>query len=245
MISKTNKPSCVFFDWDDTIMCNRKIIESLFEDLLTDYKESIKDQYKNEAKEKLIEIEKHVIDLHFSTPGASFEEIAEIVFEGNHDEISSEMKLRYEKLAKDMTIHYTEGAEDMLKEIKRLQIPTAIISNKPNAVLQEEVKKTPYYDLFFAIIGSGPERKMKPEIDQFLHAEHIYGKKIDRTNAWMVGDSKFDILAGLNYKCNTFFIGTEEHLPESLWRERGTGKFHSLPNKMLDLRKILIQSCNN
>ena len=97
---------------------------------------------------------------------------------------------------KDSTKAY-EGIVEMLKELRRLNIKIAVLSNKPH---EDVLKVMAYYfkDINFDyILGKIDKNRIKPDIDGVLMIEEELNIK-ESNDILYVGDSNVDVKTALN-----------------------------------------------
>ena len=96
--------------------------------------------------------------------------------------------------AMDTTRPY-EGVIELLAQLKNKGIRTAIVSNKPNAAVQELYHHF-FEDVVDIAIGECPEVRRKPSPDMLLKALEQLG--CSQEDALYVGDSEVDIATASN-----------------------------------------------
>ena len=96
--------------------------------------------------------------------------------------------------AMDTTSPY-EGVIELLAQLKNKGIRTAIVSNKPDAVVQELYHHF-FEDVVDIAIGECPEVRRKPSPDMLLKALEQLG--CSQEDALYVGDSEVDIATASN-----------------------------------------------
>jgi len=96
--------------------------------------------------------------------------------------------------AMDTTRPY-EGVMELLAQLKNKGIRTAIVSNKPNAAVQELYHHF-FEDVVDIAIGECPEVRRKPSPDMLLKALEQLG--CNQEDALYVGDSEVDIATASN-----------------------------------------------
>lgn len=110
------------------------------------------------------------------------------------DAVFKEFQSYYREHMKDKTRPYAEIIE-LLEELKKRQIKTAIVSNKFDAAVKQ--LKEDYFDgLITEAIGESPTVPKKPAPDSVFTALKQLGSSLD--SCLYVGDSDVDILTAKN-----------------------------------------------
>lgn len=144
-----------------------------------------------------------------------------------HDEFAKE----YDVHCLDKTCAYA-GISEMLSELSRMQIMTAVASNKTDVFTKKIVKTLFPKHKFFDAVGSidGVPKKPSPEIVNNI----IKNACVTASEALYVGDSNVDVLTGHNAMipvcgCEWGFRGRKE------LSEAGSDYLVSSPEKIVDL----------
>ena len=110
------------------------------------------------------------------------------------EQVFSCFRQHYVAHAMDTTRPY-EGVIELLAQLKNRGIRTAIVSNKPNAAVQELYHHF-FEDVVDIAIGECPEVRRKPSPDMLLKALEQLG--CSQEDALYVGDSEVDIATASN-----------------------------------------------
>lgn len=110
------------------------------------------------------------------------------------EQVFSCFRQHYVAHAMDTTRPY-EGVIELLAQLKNKGIRTAIVSNKPNAAVQELYHHF-FEDVVDIAIGECPEVRRKPSPDMLLKALEQLG--CSQEDALYVGDSEVDIATASN-----------------------------------------------
>lgn len=86
-----------------------------------------------------------------------------------------------------------DGAEALVKELARFDIPLGVVSNKRHDVLLREVEHFGWGDYFSAVIGAGHAETDKPSAAPLLLGLKEAGYKGDMKNVLYVGDTETDL----------------------------------------------------
>lgn len=104
-------------------------------------------------------------------------------------------------------ITLNQGVEKMLQTLKSHNIYLAIVSNKKNINLREEVTYFKLDSYFKRVVGSCDTAEDKPSAIPLLFALEESRLPIDRENVFFVGDSITDILCAQNANCLPIIYG--------------------------------------
>lgn len=150
----------------------------------------------------------------------------------NRDQIEEVYRARYEKTALDHITKY-EGIHELLIELKKMNIKTAIETNKFQSAVDEIYHK--YFDGLIDIpLGEKPPLRRKPYPDMSLKVLELLG--LTRDDVVYVGDSDTDLETANNadmycLSCTWGFRTREELL--------SVGAYHLIdkPSEILDFIK--------
>ncbi len=104
-------------------------------------------------------------------------------------------------------ITLNEGIEKMLQTLKSHNIYLAIVSNKKNTNLRQEVAYFKLDSYFERIVGSCDTAEDKPSATPLLFALEESTLPVNRENVFFVGDSITDILCAQNANCLPIVYG--------------------------------------
>jgi phosphoglycolate phosphatase len=207
--TELNKPLAVLFDWDGTLVDSLRVICTAMEDTL-----------------KHFNVEKpsdFMVKIHLSTfmkehfPGLS------------QDQVKNVFRERYTQLANNV-VHPLPHAEQTLKEIQRNNIKLAVVSNKFEQYLHEEIKRLGWEHYFLSIVGAGTVAEDKPSPLPVLKALSDIGME-PSGSIWFVGDSSTDMSAAHNSKCLPVFFGMDDYT--SVYYDHCPPKTHFINHKAL------------
>ncbi|WCR54267.1 MAG: Phosphoglycolate phosphatase [Wolbachia endosymbiont of Ctenocephalides orientis wCori] len=108
-------------------------------------------------------------------------------------------------LLQNITLNH--GVQEMLTVLKSKNVYLAIVSNKKNTNLREEVAYFKLDSYFNRVIGSGDAEEDKPSATPLLFALEEYTLPINRENVFFIGDSVTDILCAQNANCLPIIYG--------------------------------------
>ncbi len=86
-------------------------------------------------------------------------------------------------------------SRELLEFLVRLQVPTAVISNKTHALLEKEIAHLGWEHLFQTWVGAGVAARDKPAADPLLLAIEKMGISAPPETLWYVGDTETDMQA--------------------------------------------------
>ena len=104
-------------------------------------------------------------------------------------------------------ITLNEGVEKMLQTLKSHNIYLAIVSNKKNTNLRQEVAYFKLDSYFERIVGSCDTAEDKPSATPLLFSLEESTLPVNRENVFFVGDSITDILCAQNANCLPIVYG--------------------------------------
>jgi phosphoglycolate phosphatase len=190
--TKLLKPSAVLFDWDNTLVDSLGILCTAMEDTLKHF--SVE-----KPSDFMVKIHRsNFTEEHF--PGLP------------HEHVKNVFRDRYIELAAGV-LNPLPHAEQTLKEIQRCNIKLAIVSNKLEKYLLEEIKKLGWEHYFISVVGAGTAAEDKPSPLPVLKALSDIGMD-PSDDIWFVGDSTTDMSAAHNSKCLPVLFGTDDYTSE-------------------------------
>lgn len=99
-------------------------------------------------------------------------------------------------------------AHTIIHGLHRLNIPTAVVSNKEGPRLRSEIAKLHLSEFFYCAVGSGDTPEDKPSSVPLLHA--LAHKKIRPSeNVWFVGDSVVDMMCAKAAGCTPVSVAPQ------------------------------------
>lgn len=108
--------------------------------------------------------------------------------------VYSDYIAHYQENCNNRTAPY-DGIIDLLKELRRLGIATAVVSNKPDNTTKE-LCKLHFADLFDSVIGDRSGINKKPAPDSVIETMNAMNVSVDETI--YIGDSEVDVLTAKN-----------------------------------------------
>jgi phosphoglycolate phosphatase len=116
-----------------------------------------------------------------------------------------------------------DHAEDFLKKLKANGIYMAVVSNKRNPLLRQEVEHLGFNQYFAKVIGAGEAKADKPDPAPLLLA--LEGSGIAPGPAvWYIGDSHTDMMCALRAGCTAVLIETKPPPEDLLAAHPPTGR---------------------
>jgi len=107
------------------------------------------------------------------------------------------------------TVQAADGADEMLDELNRRQIPMGVVTNDSQDSAQSQLAKLGWLDYFTVVIGFDSGPKPKPHGDGVAAAAKASGCRASR--AMMVGDSQHDITAAKRAGAVAVLVGDDPH----------------------------------
>lgn len=104
------------------------------------------------------------------------------------------------------TLEILPDAKEILDVLEQLGLPSAVVSNKRDAVLQREIKHLDWGRYFKFSVGAGIAGRDKPAGDPILYALEHSGAGCTPDELWYVGDTITDLEAAADAGCHTILI---------------------------------------
>lgn len=187
---KLKKPELIIFDWDNTLVDVWSLIWQALNKTLVEFGHDriSLDRVKNEVQFSMRD---------------SFPE----VFGENWKKAAKLYYNYYSEIAKNLAP--LPKSEELLVLLKKLNIQTAIISNKRGDILRSEVLSLNWNSHFKRVIGSGDATQDKPSTAPVkLLFSHI--GSYNPENMWFIGDSEVDIKCADNIGCIPILFGERD-----------------------------------
>lgn len=186
------KPSAVIFDFDDTLVDARPIInKALFATL---------DKFN---------VDRNIIDLKNIDINRSLRDYFCHIFVDNLKEAAAAYYSYYDEFSKDLKM--LEGAEEVLKLLKNNKVFITIVSNKGGVRLRHEIKNIfSWHNYFDEVVGSGDAKEDKPSsLPAKLALKN--SNLLDYKDVWFIGDSMVDVETANNLGCKAILFGSIHH----------------------------------
>lgn len=185
---KHNKPAAVIFDFDDTLVNARPIIDRSLAATLAKFNIS-----SDIIKEKNIDVNRSLRDYFHQ------------VFADKIHEARDAYYKHYVEFAKELSP--LENSEAVLKLLHANKVFTAVVSNKNGPRLRHEIGEKFFWQHYFnEIVGAGDVEEDKPSAMPAKFAlknSNIY----DYSDVWFIGDSLVDIETAKNLGCKAILFG--------------------------------------
>lgn len=180
------RPKVILFDFDDTLIDTKPIINKALEATFTKFKIDI-ESYRN-------------IDLN-----RSLKDYFQEIFKDNLNEARDTYYQHYREYSK--VISPLANAEEVLSFLKNKNVYIAIVSNKTSSILHEEItNKLNWRHYFSSIVGSGDAEEDKPSTKPVELA--LKNFKLDSLeHVWLIGDSLIDLKTAENFGCKGILFG--------------------------------------
>ena len=179
-----NKYKLVLFDLDGTLIDTDKLIFMSYKHVLNKYRSDYKVSF----------------DEMIDFLGPTLMDTFKVYFPNmDHDEIIEEYRA-YNVSHHRKFVNAYSGAEKTLKELRELGIRVGIVTSKRKDVADfglQEFNLDKYCEL---LIDCNAVSKYKPDPEGIIKAMNYFNVSPEET--LMVGDSKSDMLAGINAKCD-------------------------------------------
>jgi phosphoglycolate phosphatase len=187
-MSKIIKPSAVLFDFDDTLVNSRPIIDRALKATLARFNIN-----ENILSAKNIDVNRSMRDYFQQIFGSQVYQARDVYYQ-----YYTEYSKNIEKL---------DNAEQVLDFLKSLKLFVAVVSNKNGTRLRDEVKnKFNWQHYFAAIVGAGDASEDKPSIQPALLALKNSGLK-EFSSCLMIGDNQVDYQLAKNLGCQFILYG--------------------------------------
>lgn len=110
------------------------------------------------------------------------------------------------------------GAEALIKQIAKMNIPMAVISNKRHQNLVKEIAHLKWEAHFPGVVGAGFAVADKPDAAPFRHALTFYNPEPEPFRVWYVGDTETDLKMAKAAGCKSVLVHHEEGAPSLIER---------------------------
>lgn len=182
------KPSAIIFDFDDTLVDAKPIIDKALSATFTKFNID-----KNIIKTKNIDTNRSLRDYFYH------------IFADNIIEARDAYYNYYYKFSEELKV--LDQSEDVLKLLHKNKVFTVVVSNKRGEKLRSEIKDNfLWQDYFSAVVGAGDVEEDKPSPMPAKFALQKSGLK-DYSNVWFVGDSLVDLQTAKNLGCKAVLFG--------------------------------------
>ncbi|OCA06187.1 HAD family hydrolase [Wolbachia endosymbiont of Trichogramma pretiosum] len=181
-----NSPLAVVFDWDNTLVDTQDNISNAIKhtlDLMGSGSKVV-DRNSHESRKS------YMVNLF-----------------GDQWKKANQIYQKYLDNALLQNITLNEGVEKMLQTLKSHNIYLAIVSNKKNTNLRQEVAYFKLDSYFERVVGSCDAAEDKPSAIPLLFALEENTLPVNRENVFFVGDSITDILCAQNANCLPIVYG--------------------------------------
>lgn len=181
------EPSAIIFDFDDTLVNAKPIINKALSATFADFNID----------------EKNLKNIDFNL---SLRDYFHLIFLENIISAKDAYIRYYTEFSKDLEM--LPHAETVLKLLQKHKVFTAVVSNKGSERLNKEIQhKFAWHGYFSSIIGSGDAHEDKPSAAPALLA--LQNSKLqDYKNVWFIGDSIIDLKTAQNLGCKAVLFGT-------------------------------------
>lgn len=188
---KISAPEVVIFDWDNTLIDAWDPIHYAIQATLRKYNKPTWPL--SETKVRIHRSIRDTIPQYF--PESSPEEVAE-AYRSAYKEVQDQIA----------PLAHVMKTIDLLR---RNKVYIAIISNKQNVILNNEINNLGWRQFFDIIIGAGDLKEDKPS--RITVDEVLKHKKVPTEKIWFIGDSITDMETAYNSGCLPVLFGNEEY----------------------------------
>ncbi len=195
------KPKLICYDFDETLVSSNEV-----------YKKSLNLLCEKYGIRQRTDKEMNIINK------ASFKDVLSALFgEENEKNIHQEYEFGYTMYSRQLC-HPIFGSFEFVQNSKANGILQAIISNKPNNIVETEVDRIGFSKYIDVVIGSsyGYKKPAKEIFDIIVEKLDIDKQILDKI--WMFGDSVPDIEFAKNINAKMFFVGDQNILSNDLKR---------------------------
>ncbi len=207
------KPKAVLFDWDNTLVNTWPIIFQALKDTFDEYKmtpwtlEQVKAKVARSMRDAFPEL-----------------------FGPNWEEAGQRYQTKYRKYH-IAQLEPLVGVDTLLSLLEESGLPVAIVSNKKNTNLREEVTHLGWDDHFDVLVGSGDAEEDKPHPAPIFLALKQMGLE-PSPDIWFIGDSHVDLEAAKNAGLTPIFYGDGEITEDDQGNKCHRG--HAMHHHVLD-----------
>lgn len=193
------KPKLICYDFDETLVSSKEV-----------YKKSLNLLCEKYGIRKRTDEEMDIINK------ACFKDVLSALFgEENEQNIHQEYEFGYAMYSRQLC-HPIFGSFEFVQTSKENGILQAIISNKPNNIVEQEVDRIGFGKYIDVVIGSsyGFKKPDKEILDIIVEKLNIDKQVLD--TIWMFGDSIPDVEFAKNINAKMFFVGDKNLLSNDL-----------------------------
>ena len=104
----------------------------------------------------------------------------------------------------DINTRPYDGINEMIDELKQMNIKIAVLSNKPHIDTVTVMEKY-FKDKFDYVIGKKENNRIKPYSDGIIEIMNYFNIK-NNNNVMFIGDSEVDVQTGINAKLKTIAV---------------------------------------
>lgn len=206
----------ILFDLDGTLLNTNQLIYNSFNYILNDV---LKVNVSSEEINKTFGKPLTSTFMEYSNEDYSVQELIELYRKYNLDNHDSMCKA-------------FDGVEDMLMELKKRSLKTAIVTSKLRPTAERGLRLNNLLEYFDVIISPEDTKKHKPNAEPALKACELL--HIEPSETIMVGDSSYDLLCGKAagcYTCGVYYTAIDINV---LLDVKPTYMIHS-PMDILDI----------
>ena len=187
-MNKYKKPSAIIFDFDDTLVDAKPIINKALAATFAEFNID-----KDIIKTKNIDVNRSLRDYFYH------------IFADNIIEARDTYYKYYYEFSQDL-VSFPQS-EEVLRLLSKHKVFTAVVSNKRGEKLRSEIQqKFLWQDYFSAIVGAGDVAEDKPSPMPAKFALQNSGLK-ECSNVWFIGDSLVDLETAKNLGCKGVLFG--------------------------------------
>ncbi len=185
----------------------------------------------------------HIRHLHYNLTPLSEEFVVKAINmeERNLPKLFYGTDTYHDKDKKVFEVHYAtqcvqnpylyDGILEMLNKLKDADVKLSVATNAPTKFAFRMLEHLEVADMFDMIIGADKVKVSKPDPQMLNIILDSYNFKIDKHQAWMVGDSSKDIMGAKNAGINSIF---------ATWGFSPNGEHHTLINHPKEIIDIVL-----
>jgi phosphoglycolate phosphatase len=189
-LSRLSFPQAVLFDWDNTLVDTTRGVFHIVNAVLTAFSQPA---MSFEAFSQL-------------PPAAIRTTFAQLLPDQHHDSAHR----MYHEHALRLAITPFSHVYPLLRWLKTIGVPMAVVSNKDGDQLRREIAGLGWDHFFFTAVGTYDTAEEKPSPVPLLHALTL-GQLTAGQHIWFLGDSMIDVHCGQNAGCRPISVGQHAH----------------------------------
>jgi phosphoglycolate phosphatase len=217
------RPKAAFFDWDGTLVDSFTFLHKAH----------------NHAQLTLGIPQTSLDEFH-----VYFGRSREILYRDMYGDKAEEARKHFETFVRGnhlKDLQPMDGAEELLRTLKKLSIPAGLVSNKKGDFIRAEVTNFGWDDYFVSIVGAAEAAQDKPSAAPLLLAIEKANITENRNDIWYVGDTETDLACAKEAGCPSVLVETSHEAVDY------SGKYSPVlvVKNCLELNEYLLQTPEN